>query len=218
MEPAGPSEHVRAVSLTDETDRALWLRSVDGDDVAFREVYDRYAKRLLTYAYRRTASRPTAEDVVSVVMAEAWRRRRSVRFGEHDTMAGWLFRTAQYVLANESRAFRRHHQALDRIKSAAAGAAAAAGEAVDQHLLDDERLRGVLLELSRLPRRDREVLTLAAWSGLDEKDMAGALGIPVGTLKSRLSRARKRLAGLCAGTDRRVVREGHVTITTEAIR
>ena len=78
----------------------------------FVAVYDRYAQRLLTYAYRRTGSAQRAEDAVSLVMLEAWWRRREVRFGADETLAGWLFRTARYVLANEARAARRHRQAL----------------------------------------------------------------------------------------------------------
>ncbi len=97
------------------TDRALWDRVVRGDERAFITVYDRYAQRLLTYAHRRTGSSQRAEDAVSLVMLEAWRRRREVRFGSDETMAGWLFRTARYVLANDARAARRHRQALARI-------------------------------------------------------------------------------------------------------
>ncbi|HTZ09480.1 MAG TPA: sigma-70 family RNA polymerase sigma factor [Acidimicrobiales bacterium] len=176
------------------TDRTLWERAAAGDAAAFAAVYDRYAQRLLTYAHRRTGSVPRAEDAVSLVMLEAWRRRRDVRFGPDGTVAGWLFRTARYVLANEARARRRHGRALERI----AGLAPAAPEDVDRRLIDDERLRHALAALAGLAPRDREVLELAAWSGLGESEMAAALGIPVGTVKSRLSRARRRLAARCA--------------------
>ena len=52
--------------------------------------------------------------------------------------------------------------------------------------------------LAELSAKDRDVLELAAWSGLSEAEMAAALEIPLGTLKSRLSRARRRLAERCA--------------------
>jgi RNA polymerase sigma-70 factor, ECF subfamily len=173
-----------------ETDRSLWARALGGDGAAYAVVYDRYAPRLLAYAFRRTGSPQRAEDAVSLVMLETWRRRREVRFGDDDSLAGWLFRTARYVLANDSRAARRHREALSRI----ARLAPPAPDDVVGRLVDGEQLRRVVTGLSRLSERDRDVLELATWSGLSEAGMAEALGIPVGTFKSRLARARRRLA------------------------
>jgi RNA polymerase sigma factor (sigma-70 family) len=185
--------HVVLVGNAAETDMALWDRALRGDERAFVTVCDRYAQRLLTYTYRRTGSSQRAEDAVSLVMLETWRRRREVRFGSDETIAGWLFRTARYVLANDARTARRHRQALARI----AQLAPPATEDVDRGLVDDERLRQALDTLAGLSSRDRDVLELAVWSGLSESDMAAALGVPVGTFKSRLSRARRRLVELC---------------------
>jgi RNA polymerase sigma factor (sigma-70 family) len=190
----GAIGHVAVVSDAAASDRALWNRALSGDELAFVTVYDRYAQRLLTYAHRRTGSSQRAEDAVSLVMLEAWRRRRDVRFGSDETIAGWLFHTARYVLANDARAARRHRQALARI----AQLAPPHTDDLDSHLLDDERLRRVLDALAKLPSRERDVLELAAWSGLSESEMATALGIPIGTLKSRLSRARRHLAERCS--------------------
>jgi len=171
------------------TDRQLWHRAVDGDERAFAALYDRYAPRLFTYAFRRTGSRPRAEDAVSLVMLETWRRRRDVRFGEDSTIAGWLFRTAHYVLANDARAARRHAEALSRIASLAPRA----DDDTDGRIVDSEQLRLAIGGLAQLSQRDRDVLGLAALE-LSEREMADALGVSVGTVKSRLSRARRRLA------------------------
>jgi RNA polymerase sigma factor (sigma-70 family) len=60
--------------------------------------------------------------------------------------------------------------------------------------VDDERaMRRILVLVNRLPRRDRVVLALCVWDGLSYAEAAAALGIPVGTVRSRLSRARRRL-------------------------
>jgi RNA polymerase sigma factor (sigma-70 family) len=181
------------VSDAATNDSELWQRALRGDERAFVAVYDRYAQRLLSYAYRRTQSRQRAEDVVSLVMLETWRRRDEVRFSPDGTIAGWLFRTARYVLANDARSRRRHAQALARI----AQLAPPLSDELDRHLLDEENLRQALDALAELSGRDRDVLELAVWSGLSEAEMAAALGIPVGTLKSRLARARRRLAERC---------------------
>jgi RNA polymerase sigma-70 factor (ECF subfamily) len=181
------------VSEAAASDKALWDRALSGDERGFAAVYDRYAQRLLTYAYRRTGSAQRAEDVVSLVMLEAWRRRREVHFGADGTIAGWLFLTARYVLANEARTARRHRQALARIEQLAPTIT----DDLDRHLVDDERLRRALAALAELSSRDRSVLELAVWSGLSESEMAEALAVPVGTFKSRLSRARRRLTERC---------------------
>jgi RNA polymerase sigma factor (sigma-70 family) len=212
MEPARRSGHLLVVSM-DGTDRELWTLVLEGRDAAFGEIYDRYSQRLLTYAHRRTGSAVRAEDVVSLVMLETWRRRDSVRFGADDSIAGWLFRTAQFVLANELRALRRHRRALDRIGRLAPEIS---GE-VDRRLLSDERLRVALRVVEQLPPRDREVLALAAWSGLSEVDMATALGIPVGTFKSRLSRARRLLAARCDSRDHSLTAIGPIATTLEGL-
>ena len=182
----------RNVSDTPATDRELWERVVRGDEQAFAAIYNRHAQRLLTYAYRRSGSRQRAEDTVSLVMLETWRRRHDVRFGDDDSIVGWLFRTARYVLSNDARAARRHRGALARI----AQLAPAVIDDVGSHLDDDERLRRALGALAELSSRDRDLLELATWSGLSEAELAAALSIPVGTLKSRLSRARRRLSKL----------------------
>lgn len=193
LELVEPNGHLVVVSDAIPTDMALWDRALRGDEQAFVIIYDRYAQRLLAYAFRRTGSFQRAEDAVSLVMLESWRRRRKVRFGSDETIAGWLFRTAHYVLANDARSTHRHRQALARI----AQLAPPASDELDRHVVDDERLCLAFDTLARLSSRDREVLELAVWSGLNESEMATALGIPVGTFKSRLSRARRRLTELC---------------------
>jgi RNA polymerase sigma-70 factor (ECF subfamily) len=57
-------------------------------------------------------------------------------------------------------------------------------------------MRRVLASVERLPRRDQEVLALCAWSDLSYDEAARVLGVPVGTVRSRLARARRRLAEL----------------------
>jgi RNA polymerase sigma-70 factor (ECF subfamily) len=74
--------------------------------------------------------------------------------------------------------------------------------------LDDEHvMRGVLGMIGRLPVPDQDVLSLCLWQGLSYADAAVALDVPVGTVRSRLSRARHRLREL-------VIDTGHVEVDT----
>jgi RNA polymerase sigma-70 factor (ECF subfamily) len=69
-------------------------------------------------------------------------------------------------------------------------------DALAERLDDQQRMRTILEALSRLPLPDQEVVALVSWTGLSYEEAAAALGVPVGTVRSRLSRARTRLREL----------------------
>ena len=121
---------------------------------------------------------------------EAWRRRPEVRFAG-DSALPWLLGVATNLARNQQRTLRRHRAALERLTPPSVQE-----DFVDDLAgrMDDERtVRNVLGLLGRLPRREQEVLALCAWDGLGYAEAAVALGVPVGTVRSRLSRARRRL-------------------------
>lgn len=166
-----------------------------GDPDAFAELYDQYARSVYNHAFRLTADWSVAEDVMSATFMEAWRRRTSIE-ADGGSLRPWLLGIATNVARSHYRSNRRYR--------AAAGAAAAAGVAeVADHAeetagrVDDRRrIAATLTALGSLRRPEREVLVLCLWEGLEYADAARALGIPVGTVRSRLSRARGRLRKL----------------------
>jgi RNA polymerase sigma factor (sigma-70 family) len=172
-------------------EQELWSQAVRGDGDAFAEVYRRYADRIYGYCFRRTASWSTAQDLTSVVFLEAWRRRAAVGFDAQGSVVGWLFAVANNVVRNSDRSLRRHRAALMRLPAPADEPDFAEGTA--DRMDDETRMLRVLAALAELSDSDRELLALGAWSGLSQQQIADALGVPVGTVKSRLARARQRL-------------------------
>ncbi|SRR6266508_2014737 len=173
-------------------DAALWAGVQSGDAEAFGLLFERYGKVIYAYCFRRTADADRAADLMSVTFLEAWRRREVALHG--DKVLPWLFGVATNVLRNERRARRRYQAALDRLP-AALDEQDFAEEATDR--LDGERqMRKALQLFKRLPRGERDVFVLVAWQGLSPEDAADALGISAGAARTRLSRARKRLAHL----------------------
>ncbi|WP_067450271.1 RNA polymerase sigma factor [Actinomadura macra] len=172
------------------TDAELWVRARDGDEAAFGTLFDRHARTVYNYCFRRTASWSEAEDLTSVVFLETWRRRTAVPLPS-GSLLPWLYGVATNVLHNHRRSLRRHRAALARLPAPLPqpdGADEAAAR------LDAERaMRRVMDSIRTLPRRDQEVLALCVWEGLDYADAAAALGVAVGTVRSRLARARARL-------------------------
>jgi RNA polymerase sigma factor (sigma-70 family) len=174
------------------SDRELWRRAGDGDSTAFGEIFERHAKAVYNHLFRRISDWSQAEDLTSAVFLHAWRRRATVVI-DRESVLPWLLGVANQVLRNQRRATRRYQAVVARVVPA--------GEATSDHAdavaaaVDDERQMAELRRaLTALPRHEREVIELCAWSGLDQQAAAVALGVPVGTVKSRMHRARRHLA------------------------
>ncbi|MFE7136010.1 RNA polymerase sigma factor [Streptomyces sp. NPDC057638] len=170
-----------------------------GDRDALGELYDEHAQVLYRYALRVTGDWAEAEDVVSATFLEAWRSRENLR-PDGDGLRPWLLGIATNIMRRNARARRRRDIALARVPER--GALPDFADDLVTHLTDAEDLRAAHAALARLRRRDREVFTLVVWAGLDYAAAADALGVPVGTVRSRLSRARSRLRELVGARGR----------------
>jgi RNA polymerase sigma factor (sigma-70 family) len=174
--------------MTEISDVNLWPRIRDGDPEAFAQLFDRHGARVHAYALRRTADPGAADDVTALVFLEVWRRRREVELHQPSALP-WLFGVAGNVIRRWHRTRRRHRDALDRLT----GLPAPSPALVEQQAEAAAEAASVLEQIRRLPRRERDVLMLSVWEGLSHTEIAVALGVPVGTVKSRLARARDRL-------------------------
>jgi RNA polymerase sigma factor (sigma-70 family) len=181
--------HEREMELSDSR---LWSRARLGDRDAFGQLFERHAKLIYNYCFRRLGRWAAAEDALSIVFLEAWRRRDKEL--PPDKVLPWLYGIATNVVRNQLRAERRFASALRRMPAPPPDPDLAE---LSASAMDDERRMQRLLELvSKLPRREQDVLALCAWSELSYEEAALALRIPIGTVRSRLSRARKRLREL----------------------
>jgi RNA polymerase sigma factor (sigma-70 family) len=171
------------------TDAELWRRAVEGEPDAFGVIFERHARGIYNHLFRRTADWSLAEDLTSVVFLEAWRRRSDVRL-ERDLALPWLLGVATNVLRNRRRSQWRYRAALERVPRERVEDFATDA---DSRLDDEHRMRGVLSSLAKLPKREQDVIALCVWAELSYEEAAVALDIPVGTVRSRLSRAKARL-------------------------
>jgi RNA polymerase sigma factor (sigma-70 family) len=149
------------------------------DDAWFEALFRAHAGAVFRYLARR-APFSDAEDLAAEVLATAWRRRDDVPEGAE---LPWLYRTAGFVLANHRRKSRPVPVA--DVSDDDDDAADPADLAVT-----DEAVRRVLTALSP---RDRRILLLHAWEGVDGDGLAAVLGISRGGADAALSRARARL-------------------------
>lgn len=175
------------------SDDELWERSRAGDREAFAALFERHAGRIYNYCFRRIGSWATAEDMLSVVFLETWRRREKELPPEK--VLPWLYGIATNVARNQRRAARRFASTLSRMPRSEPTPDFAA--AADERLDDEQQARNAIALLRRTLSKDsQDVFVLCAVEGLSYEDAAVALGVPVGTVRSRLSRARARLGEL----------------------
>lgn len=167
------------------------MPTVDGDELA--TLYDDHAATIARYLHRRLGP-AHVEDAVADVFLRAVRGAPGY-VALHDTPLPWLFGIASHVVADARRTERRRLRALQRMAEAR-GASLDAQEGPAEGL--DPR---VVAALRRLGTMDRETVLLAAWGELSYEEISIALGIPIGTVRSRINRARKRLAPLLSDTE-----------------
>lgn len=164
-------------------DRAESTTADAGDDGLpwFTGVVREHSTALVKYFARR-GPRQDAEDLAAEVFATAWRRRDDV---PREAVLPWLYRTAGFTLANH----RRKVVDLPVEDVPESGSPRVADDPELSALFDDE-LRGALMSVGE---RDRRILLLHAWEGLDGEELAAVLDISRSGADAALSRARKRL-------------------------
>ena len=146
-------------------------------------LYERHHVAVRRYVARRVGSE-AGDDLASEVFIRAFRGRERCR-AEQASALPWLLGVANHVIADHRRAERRRLKALQRL-------AAAAPQLIEH---EDRALSGELVrKLRRLSGEDRDALLLVVWGELSYEEAATALGVPIGTVKSRIARARRALA------------------------
>jgi RNA polymerase sigma factor (sigma-70 family) len=189
---------LRAVTDAAEDSDAAVIELSWAEPEWFASVFDRYYLEIHGYVARRLA-RHLADDVAAETFLIAFDRRRAYDLARTDARP-WLYGIASNLIARHRRAEVRQYRAIARM-----GAAPAAEEDAERVVgrLDAQAMRGRLAAaLAELADGDRDVLLLVAWAQLSCEESAQALGIPAGTARSRLHRARKRIrAALAEQTD-----------------
>lgn len=160
------------------------------DEASFGELFEQHAREIYRFCFRRIADGSAAEDLTQVVFLEAWRRRDVAP--EPSAVRPWLYGVALNVVRNHRRSLRRHRAALERLPRSRADADL--GDELVQRMDDERRARETLAHFQQMPRRERDVVALCAWGELSYEQAATVLDVPVGTVRSRLARARARLA------------------------
>ena len=162
----------------------------------FADVFDRYYEHIYAYAARRLGP-DLGEDVASETFLIAYDRRDTFDPDRAEARP-WLYGIAANLIMRHSRSEARRLKALAR--GAEPGVGPDESDAVAGRVDATVARARLAAALRRLSHADREVLLLVAWAGLNQQEAAAALGIPPGTARSRLHRARRAMRE-ALGTD-----------------
>ncbi|MBC7462232.1 MAG: RNA polymerase sigma factor [Thermoleophilia bacterium] len=185
-----------AGSEHEPTDAELISRSID-DPRAFMPLVERHNRVLFGYLARRVG-RDIAEDVTSETFTRAFAQRERFDTSRPDARP-WLFGIALNLVRNHARSEVRQLRAYSRhgVQDRTESDDAATHERLDAQ----DRSPELAAALAALKPGDREVLSLFAWNDMSYEEIAEALDIPVGTVRSRLNRARRIVQNQLAPTD-----------------
>jgi RNA polymerase sigma factor (sigma-70 family) len=179
------------------TDAALISQSLV-DPECFSLIVERHATSVFRYLASRV-DRSSSEDLLSDVFEAAFRARQRYD-SRYDDALPWLLGIATNVIRHHRRSDTRHASMVRRVTQLH-GRTQEPSEGVDAVVASAElndQMQQMRRALAALDDKDREILVLSAGLGLRYEDIARALGIRVGTVRSRLSRARRRLRELLA--------------------
>ncbi|MFI6818842.1 RNA polymerase sigma factor [Nonomuraea sp. NPDC050328] len=182
-------------------DDAELIRRSQRDPEAFAGLFDRHAPAMRRYVARRLGP-SLADDVVSDTFLTAFRRRGRYDSGHPDARP-WLYGIAARLISRHRRVEIRFYRAL--VRTGVDEIAEPYAERVDDRVAAEQA--GLAAALAGLSAGDREVLLMVAWADMTYEDVARALGIPLGTVRSRLHRARARTRLALGGSNPVTTRE-----------
>lgn len=187
----------------DPSEDSVLVQASQTDPQRFAELYDRHAPDIHRYAARRLGH-SAADDVVAETFLVAFRRRD--RFDpSRGSARPWLYGIASNLIAGHRRSEVMQYRVL--AKTAVDPVMEAHDDRADSRVAAAAVTRQLGAALARLSKGDRDVLLLVAWESLTYDEVAQALAIPVGTVRSRLNRARKKVRKALGGVDPTAARE-----------
>jgi RNA polymerase sigma-70 factor (ECF subfamily) len=181
----------------ERADDAVLIEQSWREPEKFAGLYDRHAASIYRYVARRLGDE-AADDVVAQTFLDAFRRRSRYDLSRGDARP-WLYGIAANVIGKHRRAEIRMWRALAR--TGIDPVAEEFDDRVDNRVSASAVQRELAAALADLTDGDRDVLLLVAWADLSYEEVAAALAIPVGTVRSRLNRARRKVSGALGGHD-----------------
>ncbi|MFC4811790.1 RNA polymerase sigma factor [Paenibacillus sp. GCM10023250] len=164
------------------------------DRALFRELYAAHAKPIFAFLLARTNDRELAADLLQDVFLKTWNRIEAVAAVPADERLYWLFAVASNRLKDQYRRSANRKRAEERLEAGPGAAPGAAPGDLSGVLAGRERMRELEAQIGRLPEELRGLLLMKVLGGLSSVQIGAAMGLPAGTVRYKISQARKLLA------------------------
>ena len=175
-------------------DGAIIDRCLGGDEAAWEQVVARFKRKVFHIAYKFTGRHDAAEDLTQEVFLKVFRSLD--KFHRDADFSTWLSSVARNYCIDHYRASKREKEVVVEDLVAFDLAPASVGSNPHRALEDHDRRRFLRRGLEALPEKLREAVVLRDLHGLSYQEMADQLGLPEGTVKSRINRGREELTRL----------------------
>ena len=189
-----PSTAVATPDSDDGPDDAEVIDRSRGEPEQFALLFHRHAPSIGSYVARRLGPGP-AEDIVAETFLRAFRQRVRYDLSRRDARP-WLYGIAGNLIRRHHRDEERKLRALQR--TGVDPVAESFADRVDDRVSADAASRAIAAAIAGLSPGQRDVVLLLTWAGLTYDQVAEALGVPEGTVRSRMNRARTRLRAALA--------------------
>jgi len=198
QDPGISDSHALREELGDLTDSEVVQRFLDGEPRAFTELVDRYDQRLINFVYRMVGDRHRAQDLVQETFVRVYRHLH--RFDQSKKFSTWIYTIAGNLAKNELRNRSRNPLVLFQTMKKNWEADHRPLEWEDRRYKPDDLYRKRYLQetveeaVRQLPEHHRIVFVLRELEGKTYEEIAQITGCNLGTVKSRLNRARNNFA------------------------
>ena len=173
-------------------DKELLKRALNGDISAFEELVSSNEKRIYNLCYRMMKNEQDAQDMAQEALIKAWRNLRN--FNLKAAFSTWLYKIAINTCLDELRKRKNNTQSIENLKEK--------GHTIKdektQNFTEDSDLRyGITQAMDKLKPKEKLIVVLKDVQGYSYEEISEILNCPVGTVRSRLSRSRNKLANIC---------------------
>ncbi len=178
------------MTLSSSPDDVLLLRrAAQGDEHAFEQLYARHSAALFNYLLRLVRHGEIAEEILQETFVTVWQQ--AALFEERSAVKTWIFRIGHHKAVSWLRRNREHLTLDDTVLARGDD-----GWRKDENLDAWENMEALRKALDSLSPKHRAVIELAYGQGMAYKEIAWVLGVPVGTVKSRMKYALRHLEGI----------------------
>ena len=180
------------LTAADQTDEQLMILIQQGDEAALATLHCRHRGLLRTIISRMISNDHDVDDLVQECLLEVWRHAANYRV-EKGNALGWIVTLVRRRTIDRIRRKTAYGRAQDRFREESAAACDAMHTGADEVVAQSDRAEAVNRLLAHLPQAQQEVVQLAFYRGLSQRQIAAKTGIPLGTIKTRLELGLRKL-------------------------